>query len=704
MNTCNMYSELAIALGSSFDSLCEPVLSRLANMATLTKKIVASQTQQVMDTIVTNCNPQPRMYTNLLYVMLQDKAPNARMYSINHIKVFLETHGQRLVHAMDTSVLMETLEKSLKRGLSDSNPSAREAARSTFWVFDGLWHERGAALMASLDSSARKQLEKACPIPGKVTVATTPGVKKSSVAAAIAASRAKAKALATAPPALKHQATAPVQAIPLSPSPPQVVRAATSPKDGLYTIRRPSTRPMSPLSPPNRKTSSFSPSSSYSGFAPTGHTRAVSVSEAPPSPSAQHRRVVSSHLSPSPPRSVTDTLRKATLIALPPSPGASLDQTFTVPSTPPRKDRSRAASPTRIPSPTSSRFASGRSKDARSSFFALTQQRNANGVDESLLLAQTIPLPDDSDSEHDSQMMSFSAPFEKYHLSIPKTMETSLSTDSTPAGVSGPIVEDALRATAEQAESAAERLLELNEPDDESLVSPIPASLLPSNGNDTTPKASNVLKQRTNEPLPTTPMNKKALVYRQAASFKNSPVNKKSVSMVDALRERKHESGWWLKRVSRELYWTSSLLLVIYCKVVIDKGSPLKENDLDTQLSELKKCVSKLEDSTAGAAIMKKLALICADNPVDDRLDDVVSFSLPAGAHISKKIPRLNSQDSIWTKDKVFDRMFDALLDFLTPDKVRTGVLLTSQRICLTSASCRLRTYSSTGSSHSGKS
>lgn len=337
-------------------------------MATLTKKMVSTLSQEVMDTIVTHTNPQPRLYMNLLSTMMQDKAVNARQFAINHAKVYLETHGQRLAPGMEASGWMDPLEKTIRKGLSDNNPGVREASRSTFWIFDGIWRERGAAMVATLDSMTKKQLEKSCPVPGKVSVPTTPATKRSTVAAAIAASRAKAKALATMPPALKQQALAPQ--VQKTPSPPQVARAATSPKEGVYTIRRQSnSRPMSPLSPPARKPASFSPSSSYSGFASTPvHIRARSA-EAPPSPNT-HRRFASSQISPPTSPRVSDTLRKASQTALPASPRASLDQAFTVPASPSRKDRSRAASPTRIPSPT--RFDSGRTKEVRSSLFALT--------------------------------------------------------------------------------------------------------------------------------------------------------------------------------------------------------------------------------------------------------------------------------------------------------------------------------------------
>lgn len=137
-----------------------------------------------------------------------------------------------------------------------------------------------------------------------------------------------------------------------------------------------------------------------------------------------------------------------------------------------------------------------------------------------------------------------------------------MSANSPPSNAPEPIVEDALRARAEQAESAAERLLELVEPEDENLISPIPPSLLPSNGKALALSASAIrasklapgaISTRVVAVPPSTPTNKRASVLRQVALFKDSPAQKKGTSLLDVLNERKHETGWWLKRMSCEL-------------------------------------------------------------------------------------------------------------------------------------------------------
>ena len=118
--------------------------------------------------------------------------------------------------------------------------------------------------------------------------------------------------------------------------------------------------------------------------------------------------------------------------------------------------------------------------------------------DESLLIATTVPIPeDDSDFEDDgmdANPITFSSPFEMFPPAKTKSSpatpsfttssadepknqmlhsmsSSSFSTHSPPATTPQPIVEDAMRARAEQAASAADRLLELVDQDvDDSTV------------------------------------------------------------------------------------------------------------------------------------------------------------------------------------------------------------------------------------------
>lgn len=197
--------------------------------------------------------------------------------------------------------------------------------------------------------------------------------------------------------------------------------------------------------------------------------------------------------------------------------------------------------------------------------------------DSDLLMAQQVPIPDDdsdSDDANAENMMSFSSPFERFPPIKPgpksQTLTLSPASDSRPtvsnalssgsvsdmASSQQLVVEDALRARAEQAESAAERLLELVEPEDEGLSHhPIlpPSLLKTTNGHaQATPKVKakpTPLPMMRNKMPPVTPNNRASVIMRQAALFEDSPArNGRSTSLLDALQNQKQDTGWGLKR------------------------------------------------------------------------------------------------------------------------------------------------------------
>ncbi|KAF7965882.1 hypothetical protein HWV62_32610 [Athelia sp. TMB] len=642
-NTCSLYSELTIALGAAMDPFCETLLTPLLRMASFTKKIVAQQSQAVVTTILTHTSAQPRVSLPLLSATLQEKTVQARAFVLAHIKTYLEVHGVRSKHAIESSGGAEILEKCMKRALADANVSVRETARICFWVFESVWHDRGLAVLETLDSLARKQLEKACPDPNAAAAIippTTPkNAKKTSVAAAIAASRAKAKAIATAPPTLRHQATSTSYAV-----------RATSPT-GLRHSVSPPTSPKSR----NLSGSTMARTTSSPGAVPVLHTRSASSSSTSTPPDAI-RRTTSSPLAGSPPHN--SILRKAAQTALPASPPRSttgLVHHSPVHSSPTARRTNVSRAPAAVP--------------VLSRPSTIMSLMNGN-TDESLLLASEVPIPEDSDSDHEDSvnLMSFSTPFEVYPpFPLPKSDSQARSfspksTDSrpnitnalsTPEHVQGEVVEDALRARAEQAESAAERLLELVDPDDGgSHHSTIPTSLLLGSDVNATPNVK--IKHQSQFAPPVTPMNRNTAILKQAALFKNSPAyNGTAPSLLDVLKDRKDESSWWLKRMN-----------------LIDHGTPLKAIEPYDRTQELRGFITALEQGQVTIRVLQKVALLCIENPVADPSSPTSPFSTPASPSPfeARKIPPLHAD--IWTKDKNFERLFNALVTFLDPSRV----------------------------------
>ena len=509
-------------------------------MAGFTKKIVAQTTQCTVGVVITNTSPQPRTIVPLFWSGLQDKTPQGRASAIEHVKTYLDFHGSRAKNAVEASGLFDTLEKCIRKALTDANAGVRQNARAAFWSFEGLWKERGHMVLEAQDGANRKQLERACPnqqvLPN--VQPTTPTVKKSSVAAAIAASRAKAKAIATAPPTLRHQATSAARTM----SPP---KRSLSPSLSTGSVSGKGA-PSSPTAPPRSRILGNPVGLRIVSGSPgtRSHSR---TSSGDSSASASHpgSRVVPAPFS-SPPRG--SVLRQAMQTALPSSPP-----------------------PTNVgpPSPASHSQLEQRSPPfARQSLY-LPDFDETDPVTNDLLTAVAIPLPDEGDSDDmdETNLISFSSPYEKFPPGTGSKSRTdsqsptsnghqpvldpSPNTASPQADVPQPVVEDVLRARAEQAQSAAERLLELVEPEDE-MVQPQP-SLLLNNGTTSQTAKIKVSTQSAQTRTPTTPVSKNTAVWKQAAAFRDSPAHQVAPSlMTDMLRPTTRADGaWWKKRMAR---------------------------------------------------------------------------------------------------------------------------------------------------------
>lgn len=677
-NTCSLYAELAVALGTGIDHFYETIVANLIRMAGFTKKIIAQQSQQTLTVAIRHASAHPRALLPLLSNTLQEKNVQTRVYGVGHMKDYLQIHGLRSKSYIESSGGLDVLEKALKKALADANPSVRESAREFFWVFSGVWQDRATIILDSLDATARRQLEKACPDPNVVPILlpTTPTAKKSSVAAAIAASRARAKAIATAPPTLRHQATSSSHAMrttsppskksnsPSSPTPKSGngrISPSPAPRAGL-----PSRASLSP--PPTTRSRLLSnnatmPRSVSSSAATTVHLHASSDS-GPTSPTSAKRPRASSPLAPTSPD------RNATVRRIGQPAAASLRD-----SNAPRHLNSRTGT---VPVPVQ-KFSVAPNIDD----------------EESLLLATTIPVPDTDSEDESVDLISFSTPYKMFPpatqpslsprsgISTPNTASNALS-DSPEKPNDQPPVEDALRARAEQAQSAAERLLELNDPEEgDNKHSAIPSSLLLGSGSNTqNPESSAVPVIKKTLVPPVTPDSRSTAIFRQAAMFKNSPINgnKPADPLIKPLRDQSHENGWWLKRASSRYFPIPHFMTPrLNLHTAIDQGTPLKAAEVEDRLQEFQEYISALEEGGADVRVLQKLTLICANNPVPADSASPLSpgLGLPSTTSpfiaITRSLPPLIPD--MWIKNKSFERLFDGLMKYLEPSKVSVNAI-----------------------------
>ncbi|KAF8271791.1 clasp N terminal-domain-containing protein [Lactarius quietus] len=642
-NTCSLYNELAVTLGTTLDPYVDILLSNLLRMAGFTKKIVAQTTQHTVDVIITNTSPQPRTVVPLFSNGLQDKTAQGRAYAIEHVKKYLDFHGLRAKNAVESSGLFDTLEKCIRKALADANAGVRQNARAAFWSFEGLWKERGRVVLEAQDGANRKQLEKACPNQQDLPniQPTTPAVKKSSVAAAIAASRAKAKVIATAPPTLRHQATSAARTM----SPP---KRSLSPSLSTGSVSG-KAAPSSPSALPRPRI--LSNPAGLPGSAGTRSHSRTSSGDSSNSASYPGSRVVPAPFS-SPPRG--SELRRAMQTALPSSPPQPTNDTL-------------------LP-PASQRYSE---IDQRSTSFArqsvyLPDFDESDPATNDLLTAVAIPLPDDGDSDMDeTNLISFSSPYEKFpprsgsksrtdsqsptsngHQSV---VNPSSNTASLQVNVPQPVVEDALRARAEQAQSAAERLLELVEPEDE--VAPPQPSLLLNNGTASKTSKIQVSTKAAQTRTPTTPLSKNTAIWKQAAAFRDSPAHQAAPSlMTDMLRPSTRADGaWWKKRMT-----------------LFNQRNPLFASSTTDATTELQGYITALDQGTGNVSTLKNLASFCVAHPSVDAISPLSSsLSMPASPSpfISSAGVLPSLKPELWSENRSFSKLFNALQKFLSPDK-----------------------------------
>lgn len=542
---------MAEALQQGIDPFVDRILTPLLKMSGFTKKIIAQQSQASVVAVIANTSAQPRVVLPLIWSYVQEKNVQSRSYMLEHLTAYLKTHAVRSKNAIESSGGIDIITKSLQKTLSDPNPGVRPLARTCFWTFEPVWPANALVIADQLDASTRKQLEKANPNPDACTpIAPAEEVKKKpSVAAAIAASRAKAKAIATAPPTLRHAVTSPPSRRAVSPPPAKtpLPQRQTSPRVPSTGSRPPSRPPSRSAGSPGTSAPSRSP---IPPVPPLPRPSSRASSPTPPSPtssSSAHRRQVSgasvalsSPGRPSTLRSSYSQIRPgAKAAATSANSGTSKPVPATVPPVPrvrspilsksmssvpqppisPTRRATSPVTPTRRPGLTGG--SPGSRKPLPSHPLPSLAQRLEDS--ESLLHAVTVPIPDDDDDDESMNLIDFSTSFKKSSTTTPpRIVPSTIARDMREP-------EESLLAKAMQATSAASQLEDEIASAGKDDPSPYPAELL----------ANSQTR---------TPINRR--IMREAALFQNSPQATKTPTILDQLFERGDEKESWVHKRS----------------------------------------------------------------------------------------------------------------------------------------------------------
>nr|CAG8439591.1 11501_t:CDS:10 [Entrophospora candida] len=156
--TCGLIKDLSMRLGSSIDPFADNLLVNLIKMAASTKKIVGQAASNAANALLSKTSYHSRHVLQVWYTM-EEKNIQLRIFAIGYVRTLLLTHFDRR-DAMERTGGAESLEKCVKKGLTDANPNVREGCRSVFWIFYQTFPERGEKLLKNLEPAVKKLVER----------------------------------------------------------------------------------------------------------------------------------------------------------------------------------------------------------------------------------------------------------------------------------------------------------------------------------------------------------------------------------------------------------------------------------------------------------------------------------------------------------------------------------------------------------------
>ncbi|KAF2849467.1 HEAT repeat-containing protein [Plenodomus tracheiphilus IPT5] len=154
-NGCLLVQELAKTLGSAIDPWVELLLQSFVKMCAATKNIAAQNGNTTVETILQHASYNSRLLQHIVMAS-QDKNVQPRTHSATWVKTLIRKHNSHIEHSGG----LDSLDKLIRRGVTDANPKVREAYRSTYWVFALVWPQRGEIIFDTLEKREKTALEK----------------------------------------------------------------------------------------------------------------------------------------------------------------------------------------------------------------------------------------------------------------------------------------------------------------------------------------------------------------------------------------------------------------------------------------------------------------------------------------------------------------------------------------------------------------
>lgn len=140
---CLLIQDIARTCGPKLDPMVEIMMQNLVKLCSALKKIAAQNGNAALDAVIGNVTFTTRILQHVYWASV-DKNVQLRLYAAGWLRTLIRRQA-RQKSTVEHGGGLDLLEKSIKKGLGDANPGVREALRSTFWTFYGVWPDRANA-------------------------------------------------------------------------------------------------------------------------------------------------------------------------------------------------------------------------------------------------------------------------------------------------------------------------------------------------------------------------------------------------------------------------------------------------------------------------------------------------------------------------------------------------------------------------------
>lgn len=147
-NGCLLIQDLARTCGPKIDPMVEIMMQNLVKLCASLKKIAAQNGNAAVDAVIGNVTFSIRILQHVHWAC-QEKNVQLRLFAAGWLRTLISRQAHQK-STVEHGGGLDLIEKSIKKGLGDANPGVREASRSTFWTFYGVWPSQANAYVSSI--------------------------------------------------------------------------------------------------------------------------------------------------------------------------------------------------------------------------------------------------------------------------------------------------------------------------------------------------------------------------------------------------------------------------------------------------------------------------------------------------------------------------------------------------------------------------